>query len=76
MNLVLLMIVAISIAASLFALSAGNKRFIGILGIALLALFLVVWRILSLTRSDVSEQKQVDIDFDPDLLQWIRPPLK
>jgi hypothetical protein len=76
MNLVLLMLVVIGIAASLFALYAGNKKFIGILGIALFALSLVVWRIFSLTRNDVSEQKQGDINFDSDLLQWIRPPQK
>jgi hypothetical protein len=70
------MLVVIGIAASLFALYAGNKKFIGILGIALFALSLVVWRIFSLTRNDVSEQKQGDINFDSDLLQWIRPPQK
>src|SRR5664280_2372647 len=50
MNLVLLVLVLIGIGASSFALYAGNKRFIGILAIALLALFLVFWRIFSLTR--------------------------
>jgi len=76
MNLILLMLVVIGIVASLFALYAGNKRFIGILGIALFALSLVIWRIYSLTRNGVSEQKQVDTNFDSDLLQWIRPPEK
>ena len=63
-NLVLLVLVLIGIGASSFALYAGNKKFIGILGIALLALVLVFWRIFSLTRNPatVSEQKQGDID--------------
>jgi hypothetical protein len=60
----------------LFALYAGNKKFIGILGIALFALSLVVWRIFSVTRNAVPEQNGVDINFDADLSQWIRPPKK
>jgi uncharacterized protein (DUF58 family) len=77
-NLVLLILVLIAIGASSFALYAGNKKFIGILGIALLALVLVFWRIFSLTRNPptVSEQKQVDIDLDLDRIQRIRPPQK
>jgi uncharacterized protein (DUF58 family) len=75
-NVVLLVLVVIGIVASSIALYAGNKKFIGILGIALLALFLVLWRIFSLTRSGVSEQEQVDIDFDPNLFQRVRPPQK
>ena len=70
------MLVVIAIIASSFELYAGNKKFIGILGIALLALFLVFWRIFSLTRSDVSEQEQVDIEFDPNLFLRVRPPQK
>jgi len=70
------MLVVIAIIASSFALYVGNKKFIGILGIALLALFLIFWRIFSLTRSAVSEQEQVDIDFDPSLFQRVRPPQK
>jgi hypothetical protein len=78
MNLMLLILVLIGIGASSFALYAGNKKFIGILGIALLALVLVFWRIFSLTRKPAtpSEQKQVDIDFDLDRIQRIRPPQK
>lgn len=76
MNLILLMLVVIAIVASLFALYAGNKKFIGILGIALFALSLVVWRIFSVTRNTVPEQNGVDINFDADLSQWIRPPKK
>jgi uncharacterized membrane protein YjjP (DUF1212 family) len=49
-NLVLLVLVLIAIIASSFAVYAGNKKFIGIIGIAALALALVLWRILSLTR--------------------------
>jgi hypothetical protein len=77
-NLVLLVLVLIGIGASSFALYAGNKKFIGILGIALLALVLVFWRIFSLARNPatVSEQKQSDIDFDLDSIQQIRPPQK
>jgi len=76
MNLMLLMLVVIGIVASSLALCAGNKKFIGILGIALFALSLVVWRIFSLTRNAVPEQKQSDTNFDSDLLQWLRPPEK
>lgn len=79
-NLVLLILALIGIGASSFALYAGNRKFIGILGIALLALALVFWRIYSLTKNPapVSEQKLADIDFDFDLdsLQQIRPPQK
>jgi hypothetical protein len=81
-NLVLLILVIIGIAASSLALYAGNKKFIGILGIALFALVLVFWRIFSLARSSatVSEQNQADIDFDFDFdfgsFQRIRPPQK
>lgn len=77
-NLVLLILVLIGIGASSFALYAGNKKFIAILGIALFALVLVFWRIFSLTRdpATVSEQKQVDIDFDLDSFKRIRPPQK
>ena len=77
-NLVLLILVLIGIAASSLALYAGNRKFIGILGIALLALVLVLWRIFSLTRNPeiVPEQKQVDFDFDLDRIQRIRPPQK
>jgi hypothetical protein len=78
-NLVLLILVLIGIGASSFAIYAGNKRFIGILGIALLALVLVFWRIFSLTRNPatVSEQEQhIDFDFDLDSFQRIRPPQK
>lgn len=77
-NLVLLILVLIGIGASSLALYAGNKKFIGILGIALFALVLVIWRVFSLTRNPetVSEQKQLDIDFDLDRIQRIRPPQK
>ena len=74
MDLVLLALVVISIVASLFAIYEGNTKFIGILGIALFALFLVSWRIFSLTRSPVSAHEPVDIDSD--LLRYIRPPEK
>jgi uncharacterized membrane protein len=73
-NLVLLVLVVICIAASIFALRIGNTKFIGILGIALLALFLVFWRIFSLARSSTPEKQRIDVDFD--LLQRIRPPEK
>ena len=79
-NLVLLVLVLIGIGASSFAIHAGNRKFIGILGIALLALVLVFWRIYSLTKNPtpVSEQQMVDIDFNLDLdsIQQIRPPQK
>ena len=77
-NLVLLILVLIGIGASSLALYAGNKKFIGILGIALFALVLVFWRIFSLTRDPkkASEQKEMDIDFDLDRIQRIRPPQK
>jgi Ca2+/Na+ antiporter len=77
-NLVLLVLVLICIGASSFALYAGNMKFIGILGIALLALVLVFWRIFRLTRNPptVSDQKDLDVDLDLDFIQWIRPPQK
>lgn len=78
MNLVLLILVLISIVASSLALYTGNTKFIGILGIALFALILVFWRIFSLTRNPttVSETEEVDLDFDLDRIQEIRPPQK
>jgi len=77
-NLVLLILVLIGIAASSLALYAGNRKFIGILGIALFALGLVLWRIFSLTMNPaiVPEHTPVDIDFDLDNIQRIRPPQK
>ncbi|MGZ7134074.1 MAG: hypothetical protein ACXVH4_05060 [Halobacteriota archaeon] len=77
-NLMLLILVLIGIAASSLALYAGNGKFIGILGIALFALVLVLWRIFSLTRNPatVPEREQVDFDFDLDRIRRIRPPQK
>ena len=77
-DLVLLILVLIGIGASSFALYFGNTKFIGILGIALLAVVLILWRIFSLTRNpaSVSEHKQFDIDFDLDSITRIRPPQK
>jgi Ca2+/Na+ antiporter len=73
-NLVLLVLVIICIGASVLALYSGNTKFIGILGIALLALCLVFWRIFSLARSGTSEKQRIDVDFD--FLERIRPPEK
>ncbi len=77
-NLVLLVLVLIAIVASSFAVYAGNKRFIGIIGIAALALALVLWRIFSLRRQTAatSEPETLRFDFDIDSIQKNRPPRK
>jgi Ca2+/Na+ antiporter len=77
-NLVLLVLVLIAIIASSFAAYAGNTKFIGILGIAALALALVLWRIFSLTRqtATTSESETLRFDFDIDSIQKNRPPHK
>ncbi len=77
-NLVLLVLVLIAIVASSFAVYAGNKKFIGIIGIAALALVLVLWRVFSLTRqtSATSEPETLSFDFDIDSIQKNRPPHK
>jgi len=77
-NLVLLVLVLIAVIASSFAVYAGNNKFIAILGIAALALALVLWRIFSLTRQTVttSESETLRFDFDIDSIQKIRPPHK
>ena len=78
LNLVLLMLVLVCVVASSFAVYAGNKRFIGILGIAVLALALVLWRIFSLTRraEATSELEKLSLDFDIESIQKQRPPHK
>ncbi len=77
-NLVLLVLVLIAIIASFFAVYAGNKRFIGIIGIAVLALALVLWRIFGLTRQTAAtaEPETLSFDFDIDSIQKNRPPYK
>ena len=77
-NLVLLVLVMIAIVASSFAVYAGNKKFIGIIGLAALALALVLWRIFSLTRQTAatSEPETLSFDFDIDSIQKNRPPYK
>jgi hypothetical protein len=77
-NLVLLVLVLIAIIASSFAVYAGNKKFIGIIGIAALALALVLWRIFSLTRQTAAtaEPETLSFDFDIDSIQKNRPPYK
>jgi len=77
-NLVLLVLVMIAIVASSFAVYAGNTKFIGIIGMAALALALVLWRIFSLTRQTVttSEPETLRFDFDIDSIQKNRPPHK
>jgi membrane protein YdbS with pleckstrin-like domain len=77
-NLTLLVLVLIAIVASSFAVYAGNKKFIGIIGIAALALALVLWRIFSLTRqtATTSEPETLRFDFDIDGIQKNRPPHK
>ncbi|MGZ4925879.1 MAG: hypothetical protein ACXV4B_05435, partial [Halobacteriota archaeon] len=63
-----------AIVASSFAVYAGNKKFIGIIGIAVLALALVLWRIFSLTRQTAtSEAEPLRFDFDIDSIQKKRP---
>ena len=77
-NLTLLVLVLIAIVASSFAVYAGNKKFIGIIGIAALALALVLWRIFSLTRQTAatSEPETLSLDFDIESIQKNRPPYK
>jgi membrane protein YdbS with pleckstrin-like domain len=77
-NLTLLVLVLIAIVASSFAVYAGNKKFIGIIGLAALALALVLWRIFSLTRQTAatSEPETLSFDFDIDSIQKNRPPYK
>ena len=77
-NLTLLVLVLIAIVASSFAVYVGNKKFIGIIGIAALALALVLWRIFSLTRQPVttSEPETLRFAFDIDSIQKNRPPHK
>jgi hypothetical protein len=77
-NLVLLVLVLIAIIASSFAVYAGNEKFIGIIGIAALALALVLWRIFSLTRQTAatSEPEKFLFDFDIDSIKNNRPPHK
>jgi hypothetical protein len=77
-NLVLLALVLVCIIASSFAVYVGNKKFIGILGIAVLALTLVAWRIFSLTRQQEagSEAEELQLDFDFDSFKKNRPPHK
>jgi|GEM_PF-299929 len=78
LDLILLIIVIAVIAASSYAIYAGNRRFIGIIGIAALALALVLWRIFTLSRqTDVgSEPERLNIDFDLDSIQKMHPPRK
>jgi hypothetical protein len=77
-NLVLLALVLVCIIASSFAVYVGNKKFIGIIGIAVLALALVVWRIFSLTRQQEAapELEKLQLDFDFDSFRKNRPPHK
>jgi membrane protein YdbS with pleckstrin-like domain len=76
-NLVLLVLVLVCVIASSFALYAGNKKFIGIIGIAALALGLVLWRIFILTRKTeaTSEPEKLRLDFDIDSIQKKPPTL-
>jgi len=76
LDLILLIIVIAVIAASSYAIYAGNRRFIGIIGIAALALVLVLWRIFSLLRQTevVFEPERLNIDFDLDSIQKRYPP--
>jgi len=77
-NLVLLVLVLLAMIASSFAVYAGNKKFLGIIGIAALALALVVWRIFSLTRQieAPSELEKLSLDFDLESVQKNYPPRK
>jgi hypothetical protein len=77
-NLALLVLVLVSTIASSFAVYFGNKKFIGIIGIAALALALVLWRIFNLTRQTeaTSEPEELRLDFDINSIQKNRPPRK
>ncbi len=76
LDIVLLAVLLGITIASSFLIYTGNRRFVGILGIALLACALVLWRIFTLTRQKeaVPLPEKMSFDFDIEELQKRRPP--
>ncbi len=52
LDITLLAILLGTVVISSFLIYAGNRRFVGILGIAVLASLLIAWRILTLVRQN------------------------
>ncbi len=71
----LIALLGVAIASS-FLIYAGNRRFVGILGIALLACALLLWRIFTLVRRNQVAvlPEQMSFSFDIEELQKRRPP--
>ncbi len=76
LDIALLIISLTIVIASLFVILSGNSRFIGILGIAVLACILISWRIFVLERQSRTPTERGGGLFDVDLqeLQMKRPP--
>ncbi|MGZ4903310.1 MAG: hypothetical protein ACXV5I_00680 [Halobacteriota archaeon] len=76
LDITLLIISLGIIIASSFLIFSGNSRFIGILGIAILASALIVWRIFVLVRQNHASMQPEggSQDFDLGDLQRKRPP--
>ncbi len=76
LDIALLIISLTIVIASLFVIFSGNSRFIGILGIAILACILILWRIFVLERQSGTPPEREEGLFDVDLkeLQMKRPP--
>ncbi len=62
------------IIASSFLIYEGNRRFVGILGIAILALALILWRIFVLVRQNHSSLQPKRELLDLDLEGLLRKP--
>ena len=75
-DITLLIILLGIIVASSFLIYVGNRRFFGILGIAVLGSGLILWRIATLARqSQAPPQYNAGLlDFDLGDLQRRRPP--
>ncbi len=76
LDITLLAILLGLIVISSLLIYAGNRRFVGILGIAILASFLITWRILTLVRQNhASPATNAGLyDFGLGDLQKKRPP--
>ncbi|MGZ4901374.1 MAG: hypothetical protein ACXVIF_01775 [Halobacteriota archaeon] len=75
-DITLLIILLGIIITSSFLISVGNRKFVGILGIAVLACALIMWRIFFLVRYDTasSQPKEELLDFNLERLQGKQPP--
>ncbi len=76
LDITLLIILLGVVIASSFLIYSGNRRFVGILGIAILASALILWRIFGLARQNHAsvQPKERLGDFDLKDLQRKRPP--